>query len=121
MLQRCTNPRSSGWKHYGGRGIRVCDRWRSFENFLADMGKRPAGKSLDRINNDGNYELTNCRWASAREQAQNRPDVIFVEFRGERVPAPELERRFSLPRGRVGARVRLGWSGERLIAPVRQR
>lgn len=73
MIQRCTNQSHPRWQHYGGRGILVCEQWRqSFTAFLDDMGEAPEGLSLDRINNDGNYEPGNCRWADARTQRRNQ-------------------------------------------------
>ncbi len=72
MIQRCTNSSSPNFERYGGRGITVCKRWRKFKNFLTDMGKRPAGKTLDRKNVNGNYKPSNCKWATKSEQQFNR-------------------------------------------------
>jgi hypothetical protein len=72
MVQRCTNPNNADYDNYGGRGITVCEDWYSFENFFADMGVPPPGLTLDRIDNDGNYEPSNCRWATYSVQLQNR-------------------------------------------------
>ena len=73
MRRRCSNPKSIGFKSYGGRGIRVCERWDTFANFLADMGRKPSARhSIDRIDNDGDYEPDNCKWSTPKEQASNR-------------------------------------------------
>lgn len=81
MLQRCLNSKAIAYKRYGARGITVCERWLTFENFYADMGARPSPKhSIDRINNDGNYELANCRWATRSQQNKNK-DFTFARTR----------------------------------------
>lgn len=72
MIQRCSNPRHGAYKDYGGRGITVCKRWMKFENFVEDMGLRPPGLTLERVNNDKGYKKSNCKWATRKEQANNR-------------------------------------------------
>lgn len=75
MIERCTKPQRARYKDWGGRGIKVCKDWFSFDNFLKDMGIKPKGLSLDRIDNDGNYEPDNCRWASVKTQNKNKRKV----------------------------------------------
>lgn len=78
IVSRCTNPRHKRWADYGGRGITVCERWRDFANFLADMGERPAGMTLDRIDNNRGYEPGNCRWTDLSTQAKNRRPSAYT-------------------------------------------
>lgn len=85
MLDRCLRPESANWKNYGGRGITVCERWMRFDNFLADMGEPPAGMTLDRVNNDGNYEPGNCRWATPKEQRANQRPRPLGELKKKRL------------------------------------
>ena len=114
MVQRCTNPNNHKWPRYGGRGITVCERWRTYENFLADMGPRPAGMTLDRYpNNDGNYEPGNCRWATPTEQQNNTSFNKFVTVEGERLTYAQAARKALLNRGTIRDRISRGWDAER--------
>jgi hypothetical protein len=113
---RCTRPTNKRWNRYGGRGITVCDRWLVFENFLADMGERPPGTSLDRINNDGNYEPGNCRWATPIQQQNNRSDTRRLS-----VTLAELSRIIGMSRRLLWRRLNDGWSVEKAaMAPRRK-
>lgn len=105
MIQRCTNPNHERWKYYGGRGIKVCRRWRRFKNFLADMGEAPEGMWLDRIDNNKGYEPGNCRWVSPKEQANNRRQRSAVK--GSLRNDAKLA---GIPYARVYLRIRSGWS-----------
>ncbi len=96
MHDRCRNPNFRQWDRYGGRGIKVCERWKSFQAFVDDMGERPAGFSLDRIDNDGDYTPENCRWASRSTQQLNREKAVYVEIEGVRYRAIELARQIGI-------------------------
>ena len=120
MLKRCRNPRTVQWKWYGGRGIKVCERWLSFETFLADMGERPAGASLDRIDNDGNYEPGNVRWATRYEQAMNRRCVLRLTAAGVCLTVVEWSSRTGIKKGTIRMRLLRGWPVERAIG-IRER
>lgn len=86
MTQRCTNPNATNWKNYGGRGITINDRWRSFDNFLADMGEKPPGKTLERRDNNKGYGPDNCCWGALAEQRLNKRNTLFVTLNGETIP-----------------------------------
>jgi hypothetical protein len=106
MLARCTNPKSDHWHSYGGRGIEVCERWlKSFENFLSDMGECPPGLTLDRKEVNGNYEVSNCRWATDDEQANNKRTSHFVEFNGERLTVSQWAERLGIKVNALYARL----------------
>lgn len=113
MLRRCANPRMPGFPNYGGRGITVCERWRdSFENFYADMGRRPsADHSIDRIDNDGPYSPENCRWATRSEQARNKSTNRVLTYRGITATVAEWSERTGIHHRTITSRLRdHGWA-----------
>jgi hypothetical protein len=118
MKRRCFNPETKHFEHYGGRGITVCDRWReSYANFLSDMGRRPSPKhSLDRIDNDGNYELSNCRWTLQVIQIRNRSNAVRYDLDGKLYSAAELAEKFNMNFGTLRSRLRKGWPVNRAVS-----
>lgn len=116
MNQRCYDPKTKAYHRYGGRGITVCDRWRnSFEAFLEDMGKKPAGMSIDRIDNNGNYEPGNCRWATQREQTRNQRTNRWVTVNGETRVLVEWCEMVGLKQKLVLLRLHRGWTPEEAL------
>ena len=123
MKQRCSNPRHRKYHRYGGRGIVVCERWQCFKNFFADMGRRPSIRhSLDRIDNNGNYEPGNCRWATTKQQARNTVSNQLVSFQGETLCLAEWAERKGIKPLTLRARIfEYGWTVERaMTTPVRE-
>jgi len=114
MKQRCLNKNHPSYKHYGGRGILISNRWiNSFENFLEDMGERPENRSLDRIDNDGNYTPENCRWATTSEQALNKRTSRLFTINGETKTMQELCSIYKIRRKTVYNRLGKGWTPQR--------
>lgn len=129
MVQRCTNPSTKGWESYGGRGITVCERWRGtrqgsrraggFEAFLADMGARPAGTTLERIDNARGYEPGNCRWATVAEQNRNSRRNRVLTLNGTSKTIMDWAAQTGIPFATIWSRLRYGWSdADALTRPV---
>lgn len=126
MRSRCRNPNAAGYQNYGGRGITVCPQWETFAGFLADMGPRPVGMSLDRIDTNGNYEPGNCRWATHTQQMQNRrtciPDDVraaIAEYAGTAIPYDHIARKYNVPRSSVRRILRTALKAQRTTAPMK--
>lgn len=111
MLKRCRYKKHQAFKNYGGRGIKVCNRWQtSFQAFLEDMGERPSKKMcIDRINNDGDYEPGNCRWASMKEQQRNRRGNVRITFQDETMTEAEWARKIGISQTALKRRLDMGW------------
>lgn len=117
MIVRCTNPNVACWEDYGGRGIAVCERWHTFENFYEDMGEPPQGYEIDRLNENGNYELSNCRWASGLEQGEHKRNNVRLTYNGKEMTAVELGKQIGIPSWLLLSRLRKGWSIEDATRP----
>lgn len=123
MIKRCTSPINVAYMNYGGRGILICEEWlNSFEAFLTDMGKKPSSKhSLDRIDNNGNYEAINCRWAVKKTQARNQRSNVFITHDGLTLCLAEWAEKLSIKNSVFWARLNSGWSVEDIIKSGSQR
>ena len=123
MLSRCENPHNSKYQRYGGRGIKVCDEWHQFSNFVKwsdSIGGRPEKYTLDRINNDGNYEPSNCRWATRFQQATNKSSNVVLEYNGESKTLIEWSISIGISWNTLWNRLKRGWSVEDILTrPVK--
>lgn len=108
MRTRCNNPNVRTYMHYGGRGIKVCRRWDSFENFLADMGEAPVGLSIERVDNDGHYQPENCVWADNKTQRRNTRLTLKVEFDGQLLPVVDVAERLGVSYSNLSRRLKNG-------------
>lgn len=116
MHRRCKNPSQISYRLYGARGIYVDPAWDDFAVFLADMGERPEGASLDRIDNEGPYSKANCRWATLDEQLMNRSCTRAIEVNGQRLVLRDVERSLGVSRGTVSMRLLHGWTPEDAVS-----
>jgi hypothetical protein len=122
MIARCENPNNVSYANYGARGIRVCERWHDFDAYCADMGSRPSSAhSIERIDNDGDYEPGNCRWATDEEQGRNRRSVWSVAAFGETMCVSEWARRTGINHRTIRQRLSTGWSAEEALTALPER
>jgi len=119
MWQRCTNPKDQDFNRYGGRGIKVCSRWCKFENFLIDMGEKPVGLTLDRINNNRGYCKQNCRWTTAKVQANNRRTNRILEFGGKKLSVSQWASEIGISYNLIRNRLAKGWPTDRILSTPR--
>jgi hypothetical protein len=122
MKTRCRNPKNRSYARYGGRGISVCSRWLEYNNFAEDMGERPEGTTLDRIDNNGDYEPSNCKWSTPKEQASNRQSNKWIELDGKVKTLCEWADELGINRTTVIQRINAyNWTVEEALrTPTRQ-
>jgi len=122
MRNRCNNPNNHHFGDYGGRGIRVCERWNSFKNFIEDMGERPSSDhSIDRINNESGYSKENCRWATRTEQARNRRSSKVIKHGNESKTLVEWSEITGIPADTISMRISSGWTVEKALSKKSQK
>lgn len=122
MKTRCLNPNHHYYWRYGGRGITICQRWIVFENFFSDMGHRPDGMTLERINNDGNYEPSNCKWADRKTQSENSINTVWIEFDGQKNSISEWGRITGLGHDTLWRRLNSnGWTIKRALTEPKEK
>lgn len=115
--RRCYSPNNAGWKNYGGRGIQMCDRWRNdFDAFMEDMGRKPEGTSLERKNNDGNYEPDNCIWATRAVQSRNKQTTVRLTFNGVTQTAAEWADQLGIARNLIFHRTKRGYPIDKILS-----
>jgi hypothetical protein len=120
MIKRCYDSRDRAFKYYGAKGIDVCDKWRSFDGFLSDMGQKPSkAHSVGRLRNDVGYEPNNCRWETADQQANNKSTSVFLEHNGETRTVSQWAKLFGINPFLIYRRLRRGWTAERALLEPR--
>ncbi len=122
MRSRCQNPKNNRYPWYGGKGIKVCERWGKFENFISDMGRPPTDlHTIDRIDNEHDYCPENCRWATAEEQRRNRTDNHLLTYQGKTQPTFVWAKELNMSYQALKQRIHYGWSDERILSqPIRK-
>lgn len=115
MIARCTNQKDKSFQWYGLKGIKVCEPWLKFDNFLSDMGERPSGHTIERIDVNAGYEKSNCKWTRANRQQANTSANVFVEHDGRRMCIADWAREFGMPYGLLQARLRRGASMDEAV------
>jgi hypothetical protein len=117
MKSRCYNPNNKGYPRYGGRGIAICDRWRnSFDNFYIDMGDRPNGMTLERMDNDSDYKPGNCKWATHATQSLNKRNNIWLTYRGRRRVIADWAKMRGIGKSTIRERIRRGLSIQKILS-----
>lgn len=115
MVRRCNNPMNNRYSRYGGRGINVCDRWLEFDNFLSDMGEKPQGLQLDRINNNDGYYKENCRWTTPKQNSRNRCNNSRINFNNKTQCMAAWGEELDINKSTIQSRLRRGWSIEKAL------